>query len=134
MVRPLYSRGVITQVLCREYAGLCPAVVISICWDAQCIPDPDCSACMTVYCLLRLQQDLQEVVMVSGFIGYQCSSPRVLLSAVCQLSEFMEHHILSESSFSSQQGPAALLQLEVAVDEQSDWLQPSLCQPMSGKT
>jgi hypothetical protein len=50
-----------------------------------------------VYWLLRLQQDLQQVVMISGCIGYQCNLPRVLLSAVYQLSDLMEHHILSES-------------------------------------
>ncbi len=89
---------------------------------------------IAVYCLLRLQQHLQQVVMVSGCIGYHCNSPRVLLSAVYQLSDFVEHHILSESSFSSQQGPEALLQLKVDIGELSDWLQSSLCQPISGKT
>ena len=107
----------ITQVLYHEYAGLCAAVVISICEDAECIPGPDFSACIAVNCFLRLQQDLQQVVMISGCIGYQCISPRVLLSAIYQLSDFMEHHILSESSISSQQGPEALLQLKVDVGE-----------------
>jgi len=108
---------VITQVLYRECAGLCAAVVISICWGADCIPGPDLSACIAVNCWLRLQQDLPQVVMISGCIGYQCNSPRVLLSAIYQLSDFMDHHILSESSLSSQQGPEALLQMKVDVGQ-----------------
>ena len=39
------------------------------------------------------------------------------LSAVHQLSDFKEHYVLLESSFSSQQGPEALLQLKVDVVE-----------------
>ena len=53
---------------------------------------------------------------------------------VSQVFDFMEHHILTEFSFSSQQGPESLFHVKVDVDEQPNCLQLSLWQPVGGRT
>ena len=68
LVRPILTAPTVTlliaQVLHREYASFGAAISISTCWDAECIPGLDYSACTVVCCLFKQQQDLQHLCVM----------------------------------------------------------------------